>query len=321
VYTMAREGGATDLLATDAVRMQKTALIAACWLTFLLPASVQAVDFDYPALGAKLTNLPAGAKSLGLNELLNEDLVEIQFGGTTSARISRRDETVSQGNIADDGYRDALFKQLGIQPTGRALPVVLIAGRPAWGTGYVQVFGPLITYQCTFYLVLGGHLYQIAVFAGGKASAARKSFETAAKEITSGLVFEPVQPLPDKPLAAGEMPKFLPAPATTAYYPDYERRIGEQGVVDVEFSIDGRGAAQDLKVTNEANRDFAKRAVGFVSSGGFKIPPGWQQSSASKQSFTMEFRFELHCPATLVPSKLPPEQVITICGSSIPAPR
>jgi TonB family protein len=301
--------------------MTKAAAVAACSIAFLLPVTTYAVNFDYPTLGLKLTGLPENAKSLGVHELLKEDQVEILFGGRTSALISRRDEPVPQGTIADKGYRDALLKQLGIHPKGGALPLVLIAGQPAWGTGYAERFGPLMTYQCAFYLVVGAHVYEISISTVGEAGPASASFDTAAKEVTSGLVFEPVQPPVEKPLAPGEMPEFLMG-SSMDYYPDRERRLGEQGVVDVEFAIDGRGAAEDVKIRNHANRDFSNLALSMLRSGGFKIPQGWEQSGASKQSFTMEFRFGLDCPAKLPPSKLklPPQQVITICSSSIPSP-
>lgn len=102
--------------------MKKSAVVA-CWIAALVsPFAAHAMSLDYPALGVKLTNLPDSAKSFGFQELLREDVVGIQFDERTSAMIFRHDETVPQGNIADEGYRDALFKQLGIHPMGRALP-------------------------------------------------------------------------------------------------------------------------------------------------------------------------------------------------------
>lgn len=291
-------------------------VVTVCWaFSFLSPLDARAMDVEYPPLGIKLTNLPDDAKSLGFQERLREDRVQILFRGDTSALISRLDEPVPQGDITDKGYRDALFKQFGIHPLGGALPAVLIAGQPAWGTGYAQHFGPLTAYQCEFYLVVGGHVYEIALSAVGPEQPAQANFDTAAREVTSGLVFETVQPLPEKPLAAGEMPKFLMGSAGGDYYPDRERRLAEQGVADVQFTIDGQGAAQDIKVTNHANRDFSEVAVSMLKSGGFKIPRGWEQSDGPEQSFTMEIRFGLNCPTTFAPSKVPEAQVITICGT------
>lgn len=303
------------------IRIVKKAAVAACGvgvLFFALAAS--AADLDYPSLGVKLTNLPGNARGGGVIELLRQDQVEILFGGMTSARVSRHDEPVPQGNIADKGYRDALFKQLGIHRIGGALPPVLIAGQPAWGIGSVQRFGAeAAEYQCVFYLVVGGHLYEIEIFAGGDPWRAKRNFHAAAEEVTSGLLFEPVRPLPEKPLAPGEMPRFLPESSMDPPYPEGEWAAGEQGVVDVEFRIDGRGVAQDVKVTNDAARDFSKVVVSTLRSGGFKIPPGWEQSAASKERFTMEFRFQLGCPATF-PLPKAPRQVVTICQGSARTP-
>jgi TonB family protein len=297
--------------------MKRILVVVVCWaFSFLSPLAARATDVEYPSLGIKLTNLPNNAKGLGVQERLKEDQVQILFGGNTSALISRLDEPVPQGDIADKGYRDALLKQLGIHPRGGALPMVLIASQPAWGTGYAQHFGPLTAYRCAFYLVVGGHLYEIAVSAVGEGQPTQASFDTAAREVTSGLVFEPVQPLPEKPLAPGEMPRFLMGSAVEDYYPNRERRLGEQGVVDVEFSIDGQGVAQGVKVTNRANRNFSGVAVTMLKSGGFKIPRGWEQTGGPKRSFTMEIRFGLNCPTTFPPSNLPDAQVITICGTT-----
>lgn len=305
--------------------MQKRAAIAVCWIAFLLPAQAPAMDLDYPALGLKLTHLPDGAKSSGVGERLMEDQVQILFAGNTSATISRLDEPVPQGNIADEKYRDALLKQLGIHLSGRALPVVLIGGQPAWGNGYTEQFGSITTYQCFFYLVVGAHFYEITIRAAGdKPDPTSASFDAAANDIISDLAFEPVQPLPEKPLAAGEMPKFLMGSSTDDYYPDRARALGEQGVVDVEFSIDGSGAAQGVKVTNHAYRDLSDAALSMLRASGFKIPQGWEQSGASKGFFTMEFRFELtpdgSCPPTQPPRRPPIAEVLTTCSAAIRRP-
>ncbi len=171
--------------------------------------------------------------------------------------------------------------------------------------------------RAPFYLVVGEHLYEIAVSAIGEQWSARKRLNAAAKEVTSGLAFELVQPLPEKPLAPGEMPKFLMESLTTQYYPLAELSVGGQAAVAVEFSIDGRGTAQGVRVTNHPTPDFSKAAVSILRSGGFNIPETWEQSGASKQSFMMEFRFGLGvgCNTILPPSKLPARQVVTICAT------
>ena len=115
------------------------------------------------------------------------------------------------------------------------------------------------------------------------------------------------------------MPKFLMGP-TMDHYPDRERLLGEQGVVDLEFSVDSAGVAQGVKFTNHARSDFSTVAVSMLRAGRFKVPQGWGQSDASKQLFTMEFRFGLNCPANLPPSKVPSSHVITICATAIRAP-
>lgn len=226
------------------VKVQKTAVIAACWLTFLSPLAAHAVDVDYPDLGVKLTNLPQSAKAGRVGESLQGYSARILFGDeATSAEIYRFDEAVPEGSITDKSYREALNKQLGVPETEAPInkPVTL-AGQLAWMTGFAQGFGPMAVYRCSFYLVVGQHLYQLAVSATGKKQAAASSFNAAAQAIASGLVFEPVERQPDKPLAPGELPPFLMGRQLGPFYPERARRLGEAGIVMLKFNIDGRGS-------------------------------------------------------------------------------
>ena len=301
--------------------MQKTAVIVACWLTCLSPLAAHAVDVDYPDLGVKLTNLPASAKAGRVGESLQGYSVQILFGDeTTSADIYRFDEAVPEGNIADKSYRKTLNKQLGVPEAGAPInKPVTIAGQSGWMTGFAQGFGPMAVYRCSFYLVVGQHLYRIAVSATGKKQAAASSFNAAAQAIASGLVFEPVERQPDKPLAPGELPPFLMGRQVGPFYPDRARRIGEAGIVMLKFNIDGRGAIQDVRAGPEANADLAQAAESMLQNGRFKVPQGWEQSGGSKQSFTMEFRYYLSCPPDHpLPDLVPGAQGETICGSVLP---
>lgn len=103
------------------------------------------------------------------------------------------------------------------------------------------------------------------------------------------------------------------------YYPERARRLGEGGIVMLKFNVGGDGTARGVTVAGDANADLAKTAVLMVRRGRFKVPQAWEQSAGPKQSFTMEFRFELSCPAAHPPPELVPEpQVMTLCGSTIP---
>ncbi|MGB6486443.1 MAG: energy transducer TonB [Steroidobacteraceae bacterium] len=293
--------------------MRKVA-IAACSIVFLLPFAAHAVDIDYPALGVKLTALPASAKTVYAQERFKGYEAQASFGPTTKVQIFRFDESVRDGNIADPAYRDALLKQFGIQPGSSGTQLVAtVAGRPAWVVGASQqlVPGAVMAYYCNYYLVVSQHFYWIDISAFGAPKAASSDFDAAATNIATGLVFEPVRPQPEKPLAPGEMPAFLMGNAPW-HYPDSARRLGEQGVVKVEFTIGGDGTAQDVKVTSNAGADLAQVAVSMLKDGGFKVPQGWQQSA---QTFTMEWHFKLDCPASgSSPEDLNP-QVMTMCAS------
>lgn len=103
------------------------------------------------------------------------------------------------------------------------------------------------------------------------------------------------------------------------FYPDRARRIGEAGIVMLKFNIDGRGAIQGVTAGPDANADLAQAAESMLQNGRFKVPPGWEQSGGSKQSFTMEFRYYLRCPPDHpLPEVVPDGQVETICGSTLP---
>lgn len=103
------------------------------------------------------------------------------------------------------------------------------------------------------------------------------------------------------------------------FYPDRARRIGEADIVMLKFNIDGRGVIQGVTAGPDANADLAQAAESMLQNGRFKVPPGWEQSGGSKQSFTMEFRYYLRCPPDHpLPEVVPDGQVETICGSTLP---
>jgi Gram-negative bacterial TonB protein C-terminal len=296
--------------------MLKTAAIVGCFLALLSSAAAPAMEMDYPALGVRLTELPADSKTLGDGDMWKGYRVRIAIDRNASIVISRFDQVVSQGNLADKGYRDALRNQLDIQPvSGSVRKLVTVAGQPAWLVGSAQRVGPMALYQCNYLLVVDHHLYEIAISAVGESKAATSSFETAAESVGS-VVFGPVQPRAEKPLAAGEMPPFLLGNGSNHFYPDSARRLGEQGAVELKFSIDGAGSAQGVQAAGDANADLVKSAESYLADGGFKVPQGWEQSGGPKQTFTMEFRFELSCPDAHPPPQVVPEaQLVTICAS------
>jgi TonB family protein len=291
------------------------AVIAACSIGLLLPVAAWAADIDYPALGIKLTALPDGAKTVYVQERVKGYEAQTSFGPNTRIQIFRFDAPVSDGNIADPAYRNALLTQAGIQPgSGGTQMLATVAGRAAWVVGGSQQLAPgMVAYYCNYYVVVSQHLYWIDISAFGSPKQANSNFDAAATNIATRLVFETVQPQPEKALAPGEMPPFLMG-SSSWRYPDRARRVGEQGIVKLEFAIGGDGTAQGVKVaSNDAGPDLAQVAISMLKDGGFKVPQGWQQSTSS---FTMEWHFKLSCPRTggSSPEDLDP-RVITVCGS------
>ena len=289
---------------------------AVCWLALLSPVAVYALDADYPSLGVRVTNLPANAKNLGVSEQFKGYEAGISLGAGATIQIVRLDEPAPEGDMKDDAYRNALFKQFGIPAAGGSIHgLTSVSGHIAWVSGFAQRLGPMLAYHCNYYLVVGQHLDEITISAVDRAKTARASFDTAVQVIASDLIFEAVQRPPEKSLAPGEMPTFLLGDMATPYYSARARRLGTHGEVDLEFNINDAGKAQGAKAVNGADADLVDSALSMLRSGGFRVPKTWEQSGGTKQTFKMVFRFQLSCPADQQPPEDP--HVVRICASLV----
>jgi TonB family protein len=291
-------------------------VIAAYWIALVLPVAVRAMDADYPAIGIKVTSLPASATSLGVSEQFKGYQAEVLLGPGAMIRMLRLDGPAPEGNMEDKGYRDALLKQFDIPTAGGGIHgVTNVSGRLAWVWSSVARIGPMLAYRCNYYLVIDQHLDEIMITAAGRAKAAQATFDAAAKVIASGLVFEAAQRPPERALAPGELPPFLVGGAGAPPYSDRARRLGEQGEVHLEFNIDGVGKAQAVKVVDNAGPDLASVALTMLKRGSFKVPQTWEQIGGPKETFRMEFRFRLSCPLVRPSLEQPDPHVVTICAS------
>ena len=91
------------------------------------------------------------------------------------------------------------------------------------------------------------------------------------------------------------MPTFHPA-SNVDWYPPAAKRRGEQGIVGLEFSIDAKGLAQELRRTHGEASDLATSAQAMLQSTVFRVGPRWEKSGYQKLRLEMEFQFSIDEP-------------------------
>ena len=96
------------------------------------------------------------------------------------------------------------------------------------------------------------------------------------------------KPTPVKP------PRMIAPP--TQLYPPQARRLGEQGVVDFEYTIDGSGHAQDIQQLYASAPQLAELIPAYLRSAQFRVPANWEQTGSANGRYTTEFRFALSPP-------------------------
>jgi TonB-like protein len=114
------------------------------------------------------------------------------------------------------------------------------------------------------------------------------------------------------------MPYFFPS--SKDYYPDVARRRGETGVVDLEFSIDGKGRARDVQEIYAATHDLGAGARLMRTETEFHLSAGWEDKGYQKLRFTFEVHYSLarrggRCEE--LPTRVPDAQLALICGSAL----
>lgn len=121
------------------------------------------------------------------------------------------------------------------------------------------------------------------------------------------------------PSNSDEMPRFVSG-RFVSLYPAPSRRRGEQGAVDVEFSINGHGNVRDLKQIYAAHQGLAQEIPEYLAHGVFRVPPNWEQMGFDKRRFVMEFQFWVKSPGTTCPRTagsphVPGAMVVSICNA------
>ena len=287
----------------------------------LLPLATFADVIDIPALGVRFTDMPAG--------VANQSAIERPSGyewqgrlGAAYLRVYRGDESVSPGStVLDSNYRATLEARhrtplKSAMGTGTASTV---AGRPAWIVRELRSLGQARLCDWLAYVIVDEHLYTLTVSALGQ-SGTPPEFDSLVKAM-SGVQFEPIQRTPSPPFKSGEMPRFLLS--GDQFYPPKAKRLDEQGVVGVAFSIDGRGHARDLKLLYADAQDLIPSAAEWLEDGIFRVPSNWEETASDKQRFFLELQFRIltgNVPCSHSPSAHNAEaQVIAICTQTLDA--
>src|SRR5258708_35310894 len=139
-----------------------------------------------------------------------------------------------------------------------------------------------------------------------------------------GCVSEPAperQPVPavsQEPASASygvKMPKFDFA---LGVYPATAAQRHEQGVVNIEFSIDGHGNAKELKQIYATAPAFAATSSTYLKNRKFSVPANWEATGSQTQRFTIEFEYSMPCPAPNTQPRVPGATVVAICSTTSP---
>jgi TonB family protein len=216
----------------------------------------------------------------------------------------------------DAGFREARYRSVnGFGP----LSVVCSSMRATLVIARSQLPGPLVNYRCVTYTIVDQHLYRLVAYATGNDK--RPPDYEAAVGVMSALTFVPLDQ--SSPPNTGTVTGLLKMPPPQIlknrdWYPPPAKRRGEEGVVDIEYSIDSKGRVRDIKETSSGSRTLQDAAHAFLTSTTFKVKPSWEGDGNEKLRFTTEVQFWLgRCPRNS-PARTLGAEVVTICEFSMP---
>jgi hypothetical protein len=293
--------------------------IACSW-----PVVTHAAEISIPELGVELVNVPSGMDRPEVIRRFDGYATVLDFG-KARLNISRFEEAVPSGSdIRNDRFRAAQEPPsyaMHPHPRGQATTV---DGHDAWtitwavrsgAPGSEEVLWTSITYA-----LVDQHVYSFDAHGiGGNAPPA--DFVAAVRAI-SDLTFIAVDRSAESggkpPSGLIRMPGFFPS--NRDWYPAAARRRGDVGVVDLEFSIDGKGHARDVQQIYAATEELAASARSMLTDMQFHLTSGWEDRGYQKLRFTIEVQYSLKgsghpCVGEALPPRVPDAPSILICGS------
>ena len=297
-------------------------------LTPLWPIASYAGGIDIPQIGVHIgANIVQASDNAPITPQVLQRLDGYEAVlplGVATLRIARVKDPVPMGSdIRDAGFLATEQAEFYDQPDPTAHPqATTVAGHDAWSIVTVRSGGLLtINFRCVTYIVADQHLYRLVASATGTDKKPPPDYEAAVR-VMSALTFVPVDQssLANTGTATGLLK--MPRPQTSSnrdWYPlPAKRGRGEEGVVDLEYTIDSNGRVRDIQETSSASRPLQDAARAFLSSTTFKVNPSWDANGYSKLRFTTEVQFWLRgCPRNS-PARTLGAEVVTICSSLIP---
>jgi len=269
--------------------------------------------------------MPTGATA----PRVEDNLISYTAGfrvGVAHASIQRLLEPAPEGASVTDrrfrsNMRDYLVDDMAATPHEEPTS---IAGLPGWSAcGAETTSDSGVNWHCAYYLVSGQHFYRLGVHA---LSPQKPPEFDAVVRALYGVSFVPAR----SPVGSDGRPAALPrkpiyrikqGDLNQDWYPAAARSRGSQGVVDVEFSIDGQGRAQDLRVTYATSSDLTSRAGDFVRLMHFRVPSGWEASGARAARFTFESQYAIETSGSSCHFPTDPRVAdapfVTICSSRV----
>lgn len=255
-----------------------------------------AADLESPDLGLLVRHLP---DSLGKPLILKR-----LHGWGASAQnaavvvdLYRQEEPLPPSLlVSDQQYQISLLASFETKgtPEERPLKAGKIDGQDALisvGAERVVTKHAVVHFYCHVYLLVDHHLVRMAVdslqYSSGSTPRPAE-FDQAVRAIL-GATFEPVSHQSAVPGGSVTPPKILPPHIviTSVPYPEHALRVGDDGVVDVEFTIESNGRSNNFKQTYTDLAGLGKDIPLFLYDVLFWLPADWDAS----QTVSMEFQY------------------------------
>jgi TonB family protein len=280
---------------------------------------------EIPELGIHMSGLPDGVTLPLVMRRFDGYQANLRIGAATLTLARLEDPVPAVSDVRDAAYRAiqqvTLDEDLGPKAHGET---TAINGHAAWTTVSARrTDNGTGVYTCVTYVVVDQHLYRFVADAMG-GDTRPPDFEAAVRamsELTFGAIDRSAVHDEVAPAGLLIMPKFHPD-FNVDWYPPEAKRRGEEGIVGLEFSIDGKGHVQDVQRSYGEAGDLATSAQTMLQRAAFRVGPGWEARDYEKLRFAMEFQFSIdepsqgrHCHGSSTPRVIPGAEVVAICGS------
>jgi TonB family protein len=289
--------------------------------TWLVASHASALDI--PELGVHIAQLPDASATPRVIRRLDGYQAIMPIGKATLT-IARVDAPVpSSSDITAASFRIAQQAEFYEQPNPSAHEhASTVSGHDAWTIVSARSGGwHTVNYRCVTYTIVDQHLYRLVAGATGQ-DRIPPDF-VAATRVMSELTLGPVERSSTPNEAAVGLLK-MPAPRISNLdrYPETALRRGEQGVVDLEFSIDSKGHTREIHETYSDSNAFGAAAQELVRDTTYQVKPGWEESGYQKLRFPIEVQFSIakgssSCPREEAPPRIPEAEVWRVCSTLV----